>query len=179
MEILVLYWSSTGNTEKVSRRIADTLEKERKSFEIVKAEKDFSCNIYDYDLVFLGTPVIEFLPHKRILTFIKDELNFHRKKGNVKPCCPKVPGKYAVCYCTYSGPHTGIRESIHAVLYMGQYFEHLGFTVIGEWYTVGEFKGLEQESIHGKLGDIRGRPNEEDLFDIENKVREVLRETKL
>jgi hypothetical protein len=179
MKILVLYWSSTGNTEKVSRRIADTLEKESKSFEIVKAEKNFSCNMYDYDLVFLGTPVIEFLPHKRILNFIKHDIGVHRKEGNVKPCCPKVQGKYAVCYCTYSGPHTGIREAIPAVLYMGQYFEHLGFTVIGEWYTVGEFNRFEELSIHGKLGDIRGRPNEEDLLDIENKVREVLRDIKL
>ena len=48
-----------------------------------------------------------------------------------------------------------------------------------EWYTVGEFKGNEKASIHGKLGDIRGRPNEEDLLDIENKVREILRDIKL
>jgi hypothetical protein len=179
MKILILYWSSTGNTEKVSQRIADTLKKENKSFEIVKTKRDFSCNIYDYDLVFLGTPVIEFLPHSRILKFIKAELNFHRKKGNVKLCCPKVPGKYAVCYCTYSGPHTGIREAIPAVLYMGQFFEHLGFTLMGEWHTVGEFNGNEKASLHGKLGDIKGRPNEEDLLDIEHKVREVLRDVKL
>jgi hypothetical protein len=27
--------------------------------------------------------------------------------------------------------------------------------------------------LQGKLGDIRGRPNEDDLLDIDNKVREV------
>ena len=48
----------------------------------------------------------------------------------------------------------------------------------GEWYTVGEFNGLENESLHGKLGDIRGRPNEEDLLDIENRVRKVLKDIK-
>ncbi|MCK5185630.1 MAG: flavodoxin, partial [Deltaproteobacteria bacterium] len=79
-------------------------------------------------------------------------------------------------YCTYSGPHTGKREAIPAVLYMGQFFEHLGFVVVGEWYTVGEFKGIEKASLQGKLGDIRGRPNEDDLLDIDNKVREVLKE---
>jgi hypothetical protein len=62
---------------------------------------------------------------------------------------------------------------------MGQYFEHLGFTIVGEWYTVGEFNGLEEESIKGKLGNIKGRPNEEDLLDIENRVREVLRDINL
>ncbi len=70
-KILILYWSSTGNTEKVSHRIADTLRKEGEAVEIVKVEEDFTCNLYDYNLIFLGTPVIEFLPHKRILTFLK------------------------------------------------------------------------------------------------------------
>jgi len=59
---------------------------------------------------------------------------------------------------------------------MGQLFEHLGFTVTGEWYTVGEFKGVKEASLHGKLGDIIGRPNEDDLRDIDSKVIEVLNE---
>jgi multimeric flavodoxin WrbA len=175
MKALILYWSSTGNTEKVSQRIADTLAREGLTFEMVKVHEEFDCNLYDYNLVFLGTPAIEFLPHNRVMDFIKKQLTFHRREGNVKLCCPKVPGKYAVCYCTYSGPHTGIREAIPTVLYMGQFFEHLGFTIVGEWYTVGEFKGIEIASVEGKLGDIRGRPNEEDLLEIENKVREALK----
>ena len=60
------------------------------------------------------------------------------------------------------------------MLYMGQLFEHLGFMVAGEWYTVGEFKGNEKASMFGKLGDIKERPNEDDLLDIERKVIEVL-----
>ena len=49
------------------------------------------------------------------------------------------------------------------MLYAGQFFEHLGFTVAGEWYIVGEFHGSLAASTQGKLGDIRGRPNEDDL----------------
>jgi hypothetical protein len=64
------------------------------------------------------------------------------------------------------------------VLYMGQLFEHLGFTVAGEWYTVGKFKGNEKASLYGKLGDIRERPNDDDLLDIERKVVEVLNSIK-
>ena len=44
---------------------------------------------------------------------------------------------------------------------------------------MGEFNNFEELSIHGTLGDIRGRPNEEDLLNIENKVIEVLRDIKL
>jgi hypothetical protein len=52
----------------------------------------------------------------------------------------------------------------------------LGYTVIGEWYMVGEYKTeqLRTHSTTGRLGDIRGRPNEEDLRDISEKVKGVL-----
>ncbi len=40
----------------------------------------------------------------------------------------------------------------------------------GEWYTVGEFKGIEKASVQGKLGDIRRRPNEDDLLDIDRSI---------
>jgi hypothetical protein len=81
----------------------------------------------------------------------------------VREGAPKVPGKNALIFCTYSGPHSGIREAVPPVLYAGQFFEHLGFTIVGEWYVVGEFHGSLAASTQGKLGDIRGRPNEDDL----------------
>jgi hypothetical protein len=34
---------------------------------------------------------------------------------------------------------------------------------LDEWYVVGEFHGSEEKSTMGRMGDIRGRPNEEDL----------------
>jgi hypothetical protein len=64
------------------------------------------------------------------------------------------------------GPHTGIREAIPAGLYAGQFFEHLGFTVLDEWYVVGEYHGSEEASTQGRLGDIRGRPSDEDLSKV-------------
>ena len=47
---------------------------------------------------------------------------------------------------------------------MGQLFDHLGYTIIAEWYIVGEYKTerLQGHSVAGRLGDIRGRPNEVD-----------------
>ena len=87
----------------------------------------------------------------------------YRKKGRIKRGAPKVPGKNALIFCTYSGPHTGINEAIPAGKYVGQFFEHLGFTVLDEWYVVGEFHGSEERSTEGRMGDIRGLPSEEDL----------------
>ncbi len=175
MKIAVFYKSFTGNTEKVTERIVDTLRKKGESPDVVKVSGDEDVELYDYDLVFLGTPVIEFLPARQILDFIKKQLSKHRKRGDIIPTSPKIPGKYAVCYLTYSGPHTGIREAVATMKYMEQFFEHLRFTVLGEWYVVGEFKNNEELSTKGVLGDIRGRPNEDDLKEVERKVEGVLR----
>jgi hypothetical protein len=58
---------------------------------------------------------------------------------------------------------------------MGQMFEHIGFKVAGEWHIVGEFHKSEDLSTKGRLGDIRGRPNEKDLSEIEEKVSSLIK----
>ena len=60
--------------------------------------------------------------------------------------------------------------------YMEQFFEHLRFTVLAEWYIVGELKGNEILSTQGPLGDIRGRPNEKDLSRVERMVKDILQD---
>jgi hypothetical protein len=69
-------------------------------------------------------------------------------------------------FCTYSGPHTGLREATPVVLYMGQFFEHIGFTVLDEWCILSEFHGSEEHSTKGRMGDIRGKPTEKELQKI-------------
>ena len=46
------------------------------------------------------------------------------------------------------------------------------------WYIVGEFKGNEVLSTQGRLGDIKGRPNENDLLNVETKVKNLLQKIK-
>ena len=52
---------------------------------------------------------------------------------------------------------------IPAGKYAGQFFDHLGFEVEGEWYVLGEFHGKADNSTKGRLGDIRGKPTPEEL----------------
>jgi hypothetical protein len=47
--------------------------------------------------------------------------------------------------------------------YVGQFFEHLGFTVLDAWYVLSEFHGSEERSTKGRMGNIRGKPTEEEL----------------
>ena len=94
-------------------------------------------------------------------------------KEKLSHAAPKVNGKNALIFCTYSGPHTGIDEATPAGKTMRQYFEHFGFNVVAEWYVVGEFHGREDMSTLGKLGDIRGKPTTEDLAKIKKKAQQL------
>lgn len=48
--------------------------------------------------------------------------------------------------------------------------------ILGEWYVLGEYKTekLKSHSLGGRLGDIRGRPNQADLSEVAEKVKGVL-----
>jgi hypothetical protein len=175
LKALVLYWSATGNTEIVANTIKDTLVSEGITPVFKKVADAAAEEMYDYDLVFLGTPSYSFLPPEPVMKYIKAKMTLHRDRGDIKPGAPMIPGKNAVIFCTYSGPHTGINEATPVGDYLGQFFEHIGFRVAGKWYTVGEFHGSEELSTKGRLGDIRGRPDWRDLEEITKNVAVLLK----
>ena len=171
----IIYWSKTGNTEKVAFAIREGLEGAEVRVSLKKAEEAEDIDFFDYDLVCIGFPSYQWHPPKPITDFLNSKMNKYRKEGRVKLGAPKIPGKNSLIFCTYSGPHTGIDEAIPAGKYVGQFFEHLGFTVLDEWYILSEFHGWEEGSTRGRRGDIRGKPTEEDLrkvkADAENLTR--------
>ncbi len=175
LKALVVYYSASGNTKKVADAIQSSLIDERVESTLLEVQDASAQELYDYDLVFLGSPSIEFLPAAPVMRFIKDKLKVHRGRGDIRLCAPKIPGKTAVVFCTYSGPHTGIGEATTAGKYMRQFFEHLGFEVADEWYVVGQFHGWEEANTMGRLGDIRGRPNEEDLSRVRRDVSKLVK----
>lgn len=175
MKALILYWSATGNTEKIANTIESSLAKANVDVKTVKIPDGADIDLFEYDLVCLGTPSYQFLPPEPVINYAKETMKRCHESGAIKLCAPTVPGKYAVIFCTFSGPHTGVNEAIPVAKYLGQFFEHLGFAVKGEWYTVGEFHGREEFSTLGRLGNIKGRPNEDDLAEIEKNVQELLK----
>ncbi len=174
MKVLITYWSATGNTKKVAYTIEKALQKTGITPVMREISGPGADELYDYDLIFLGSPVYQFLPPKPVLGFIESKMKLHRQRGEIKPCAPLVGGKNAVVFCTYSGPHTGIREAIPAGEYIGQFFEHLGFNVTDKYYVVGEFHGHQDLSTEGLLGNILGRPNQEDLAEVANSVARLI-----
>ena len=175
MKALIIYFSASGNTEKVANSISDTLKKDRVEVKLLKVQDAAEEELYDYNLVFLGTPSYSFLPAKPIMHFIDNKIKLHRERGDIKLCAPKIPRKNAVVFCTYSGPHTGINEAIPVGKYLGQFFEHIGFGIAKEWYVVGEFHGREEHSTLGRLGNIEGRPNQQDLATVKNDVLDLIK----
>ena len=179
LKTLVIYWSATGNTEKVANTIEKALiDKGIKPVMKKVADADEE-DFYQYDLAFLGMPSYQFLPPEPMQRFLNEKMKVHRERGDIKLHAPKIPGKYAVIFCTYSGPHTGIREATPVGEYVGQFFEHIGFEVAAKWYTVGEFHNREDASTKGLLGDIRGRPNEQDLAEVTGNVANLINSLRL
>ncbi len=178
MKVLNLFFSSTGNTEKVALRIGKTVQELGHSLDTLKITgEDTDVDILKYDFVFAGSGVYGQLPGETLVGLFRKILQRYSKEGELKPCSPRRPSAKAVVYCTYGGVHTGINEAVPAVKFMGQLFDHLGFTIMAEWYIVGEYKleGQRDRSVIGRLGDIRGRPNEEDLRAVAEKVKGILK----
>ena len=175
LNALIIYFSATGNTEKVANAIWETLKEEKVKVNLLKVQDAAEEELYDYHLVFLGTPTHSFLPAQPVMHFINNKMKLHREHGDIKLCAPKISGKTAVVFCTYSGPHTGINEATPVGKYMGQFFEHIGFEIAAEWYVIGEFHGREENSTMGRLGNIKGRPNQQDLAKVKSDVLYLIR----
>ena len=175
MNALIIYWSGGGNTKKVAETIHNTLKGGGVNSTLKLVEEARDEDLLAYDLVCIGAPSYMWQPPMPVQEYIKEKMACHVKAGDIKLCAPRRPGKRGVVFVTYSGPHTGISEAIPVGKYLGQFFEHMGFDLAGEWYTVGEFHGSEENSTKGKLGDIRGRPNQKDLDKIAEDVKKLLK----
>jgi hypothetical protein len=172
-QALIVYWSSTGNTEKVAFAIKKGLEDAEINVSLMKTTEAENIDYFDYDLVCVGAPAIQWHPPKQVTDFLLKKFREYHKEGKIKTAAPAVPGKKALMFCTYSGPHTGLREATPVGLYMGQFFEHIGFTVVDEWYVLSEFVGNEERSTKGRMGDIRGKPTKEELQKIRMDAKKV------
>jgi flavodoxin len=169
----IIYDSKTGNTEKVALAIRDGLQKGGIEVLVEKVETAHHIDFFNYDLICIGSPSYMWHPLDSINKFLTKKHENYRNKGLIKLDSPKVLGKHALIFCTYSGPHTGIAEAIPVCKIIGQFFDHLGFNIVGEWYILGELHASEEISTKGRMGDIRGRPNLKDLEKVRNDSKKL------
>lgn len=169
LKSLVIYFSVGGNTKKVAEAVVRGLESRDADVELLSLEEAGEKDLYAYDLVCLGTPAYNFTVPVPVGRYVKEQLRGAHARDRVRLRAPSLPQKWGVVFVTYAGPHTGIDEATPAGDHLAQMLRHLGFEVRGTWYTVGEFHDEDSPSnLYGRLGDIRGRPNEHDLGVIES-----------
>ena len=174
MNAAIVYWSAGGNTERVALTIRQTLQALGLDVQLWRTEDADGIDWFSYDLVCVGFPSYRWHPPQPADEYLQDMYARYRSQGRVHIGAPRLPGRNALIFCTYSGQHTGINEALPAAKYAGQFFEHLGFTVWDDWCIVGEYHGSEAANTLGRLGDIRGRPNESDLGQVRRDTMELV-----
>ena len=96
MKVLSIYYSTTGNTEKVANTIEETVKIQGHEIEVIKITnelKEKEVNLLNYDLIFTGSGVYQWLPGKPLQEFLTKTLRRYVKKGEVKPCAPRRVNK--------------------------------------------------------------------------------------
>lgn len=187
MKALILYDSMGGNTEKVAKKIYQTVSDSGIVSTLIKLDANTELDFYDYDLVFLGSPDIEWLPTPKMMEFLhKKKLLEHRMRGDILLSAPVRPGKFAVCFTTFCGAHTGVSEAVSVTQWLASFLEHIGYLVLdqmhipGEMRDFGQAKGwmnnerLKSLNTRGRLGNIEGRPNQQDLADVAKRIQGIL-----
>ncbi len=177
MKILNIFASLNGQTKKVAMAVEQACRTTGAAVETIDAKKQNTpLDLTAYDLTFIGSGVYTWLPGKKMCDWIEMQLAWAREKELILPGSPRLPGRYACVYTTFAGPHTGEAEALPALKYMGQLFDHLGITVVGEWAVPGAFVPEKMQAMNrsGRLGNIEDRPNAQDLVQIREKTKGLI-----
>jgi hypothetical protein len=168
----------SGNTAKVAEAINRSLTAKLITPDLVKVKEELTVDLFDYDLIFIGSPVISWLPTQTLMNFVKSTMKAYSQQGLIKPSSPVIPGKFGFSFGTFSGPHIGEKEALPMTMWLNSFLEHLGYTVLDSLLVVGERnnkpKNWPEINKNGRLGDIENRPNEADILSIENRITGVV-----
>lgn len=87
---LIVYFSQTGNTEKVAHAIQQGLEDGGVQVTLKKPQEAGGLDYFDYDLVCVGSPSMEWQPAKPIIDLLRKNMAEYRKQGRIKLSSPRV-----------------------------------------------------------------------------------------
>lgn len=151
MKCVVIYFSQTGNTEKVAKAIQTGVKQAAGHCDIVKIEEANPRRLYEYDLIGLGSPVF-----------------FSKEPGNIDVFINNmrfVGGKHIFSFCTHCTTWTPYFPSVVPKL------QDKGLIVIGwnDWYA-HNWQPITQPTPY--LTD--GHPDEIDIQEAEDFGREMV-----
>jgi flavodoxin len=147
VKYLVVYYSESGNTQKIANAVAIGL-----GIEATKIEEVNPSALPDYDLICFGTPVQGAAPAKKVLDFISK--------------MPAMDGKKAAVFCTMHG--FGDKNAIQ-ILKKTLEAKRMDF--------LGGFSARGWSRLVANFGPRifnRGRPNQDELLKAEEFGRNLL-----
>lgn len=157
MQIMVCYFSNTGNTEKIAKSIVEGLEGEE--VELIKIEDADPLTLKNYDLVVLGSGIYGGKLNKKVIDFMK--------------IVNEYPPNFA-----FFNTHQSATSYQKAFNRIRAKIEENQSKIIGEFDCVDENLGMPKETILGmleklppeerkrqeaKIKETVGHPNEQDL----------------
>ena len=150
VDVLVVYYSETGNTWRVAEALGDSLREkvEVDVIDLLEASEDM---LRASRLVVIGTPVHNLRPARPVMEF-------------VRRLSPEIlRGKKVALFCTYSLFGAG-----KALRILRSLLESKGAVVVGELSVVGACYHFRPFVLR------RGRPNEDDLRRVREFARRLL-----
>ena len=171
--------------------ICDSVKVRKRAEDILHPKFDLS----EYDFVCVGSGIRSHLPYNEILNLLRrlrlgtDPRYALRMRDETIPYItdplPESPPPWddpglierhhkiilgpdspeAVVFVTYSGYEFGPKEAEPSLQLLELEIEHLGFRCVGHFCCPGKF--LNDPTPRAYHGDIRDRPNEQDLLDAE------------
>ena len=72
MKVLNIFFSATGNTEKVARAIQAGVKQKAGHCDIIEIREANPRRLYEYDLIGLGSPILDFVVSGNVTAFINN-----------------------------------------------------------------------------------------------------------
>ena len=143
MKVLIIYFSQTGNTEKIAETIKSGIIKSGNKCDIAQIKKVGANTLENYDLIGIGTPTFFYRDPRNIKKFIQD--------------LKETKGKHCFIFCTH-GSLIG-----NTFYYMNKELTKKRYIVIGSFDSYG-YTSLQfyPEPMH-----TEGHPDEIELREAE------------
>jgi flavodoxin/ferredoxin len=111
MKVLIIYFSQTGGTEKIARKIQEGIQASGNQCDLIKIKKADPTKLKEYDLIGLGCPTF----------FYKEPFNIRLFIENM----PELKGKHIFIFVTHG---SAIANTFY---YMAEGLKKRGYVVIG------------------------------------------------
>lgn len=130
-KVLIVYYSRSGNTEKMARIIAEAIQAEGVTVACQKVEDTKVEDLLEADGIILGSPTYYGTMAAELKKLIDDSVKFHGKLDG------KVGGAFASSGCLGGGNETTVLDLLHTLLIHGMIVQgdpssaHYGAVTVG------------------------------------------------